>query len=221
MTVRRVLIACEGRHESGDRLDVALRPDSDLPALPQLVHRVLSGPAGVEYTCMPFTKVRHVPGKGHKWGRKVMRLILLAKARGFDAAVVLIDRDRKKDRERLIPLQEGRNGMTGPFPPCAVGTAVETFDAWMICDENAAEKAGGDKTKCRPEPENLDGKEGTGKHPKDISAIIFGSGENLGGKYAVVARYADLNLLSRRCPQGFTPFKQDIESRIDFVQKPQ
>ncbi|MBN1942655.1 MAG: DUF4276 family protein [Phycisphaerae bacterium] len=214
MTVRRVLIACEGKHESGSQTGVALQPEGELPALPRLIHRVLAEPSAVEYTCTPFSKVRHVPGKGHKWGRKVKRLILLAKADEYDAVVVLIDRDRKKNQDRLEPLKQARDEMMILFQSCAVGTAIETFDAWMICDENAIENADGDKSHCHTTPESLAGKEGSGKHPKDRAARIFGSGKGLANHYQTIAEHIDMNRLAERCPDGFAPFRKDVESRI-------
>jgi len=214
MTVRRVLIACEGNHESGGKFDVALQPECELPALPRLVHRILSEPSGVEYTCTPFSKVRHVRGKGHKWGKKVKRLILLAKAGEYDAVVVLIDRDRNRNQDRIEPLKQARDEMTTLFRSCAVGAAVETFDAWMICDENAIENSGGLKSHCHTSPESLSGKEGSGKHPKDRAAQIFGSGKRLAEQYTSIAEHIDIGRLTERCLEGFSPFRKDVETRI-------
>jgi hypothetical protein len=214
MGEKRVLIFGEGRHELADRVGEALR-GGDLPALPQLVHRILQEPVGVTYECRMWKDVKHVAGKGHKLARKVKRAILQATAQEFGAVVVLIDRDRNDDSELIVPLKEGRDSMSGlAGAACAVGAAVETFDAWMIADSNAVEMAGGDKSQCHPSPENLAGKEGTGNHPKDKVANIFGGSGGLGDRYKQIASAVRLKHLERCCPRGFAPFAEEVRTRL-------
>jgi len=63
----------------------------------------------------------------------------------------------------------------------------------------------------------LIGPNDTGKHPKDVAAVIFGSKAGLGGKYAVVAHHVDLDQLAKTCPKGFAPFADDVRRRIGPV----
>ena len=101
------------------------------------------------------------------------------------------------------------------YPQCAVGAAVETFDAWMIVDGRAIGRAGGDGSNSHPEPENLDGKPDRPDHPKTWALRILG-GEDAGlsRKYACVARELSLEQLERGCPRGFCPFARELEERV-------
>jgi len=213
---RGVLVFGEGKHELGDELGVPLTAEQ-LPALPRLIHRLLGEPENVYYTCEPLKTLPAAHGSGRKFAKKTAAAVRRAQDNGFTAVVVLIDRDRQPDRDRLGALTEGRSHVEGvQYPPCAVGTAVEALDAWMIADGTAVGAAGGDSANCHPAPEGLDGKEGTGNHPKDRAAELFGRG-GLGEKYALVAEAVDLELLEKQCPKGFKPFADDVRERIGPV----
>lgn len=220
MSGRGIAVFGEGRHDIGNALGKALSPE-ELPALPELVHRLLGTPQHLAYTCLKFKDVRAVHGRGHKFAKKVVRAIRQAKRELFEAAAIVIDRDRKPDAERIQALRQGRDKMlhTG-YPPCAVGAAVEAFDAWMIVDPKAVGAAGGDAAHCHVEPEKLRGKEGSRRHPKDIAADIFGSKKGLGKRYARVARHVDLPLLEKSCPRGFAPFADEVRERIGQEDSP-
>ena len=41
-------------------------------------------------------------------------------------------------------------------------------------------------------PERLKGKEGKGKHPKEVTAHVFGSGKGLDQKYRIVAEHLNI-----------------------------
>lgn len=212
MSSRRVVVFGEGPHELGNILDQSLSQDQ-LPALPQLIHRLLDSPSSVEYTCHNFKNVRPVHKRGHKFGRKVIRAVRQARRDGFTAVAIVIDRDRKPDRGRIGALRDGRDAVDGlEYPPCAVGCAVETFDAWMIADGKAIKQAGGAGN--HKNPESLDGKEGQGKHPKDIAARLFGGRRSLSSKYAAIADNVDIKLLEKACPKGFKHFAEEVCKRI-------
>ena len=216
VAAKRILVISEGRHEIGKKRWVKLE-DDDLPALPALLGNMLD-PGRCEFECGEWRSIGKARGgRGTIYSRKVKQAITIAKQKGFDAVVIVIDRDRESDRDRIMQLRKGRDEIqqnSTIFAPCAVGTAVETFDSWMICDENAVAHADGEKSKCHQNPESLDGKENTGKHPKNCAAQIFGPGEGLAQKYAVVARHIDLGLLGNRCSGGFAPFAKEIKERI-------
>lgn len=216
MSSQRVVVFGEGSHESGNNLDQSLSPNQ-LPALPQLIHRLMDNPSLVEYTCRSFKNVLPAHGRGHKFAGKVMRAVRKAKRDGFSAVAIVIDRDREPDKGRIGALREGRDAVDGlEYPPCAVGCAVETFDAWMITDGKAIAKAGGDSSKSHPEPEKLKGKKDTSDHPKNRAAEIFGvSVKNIpASKYATVALHIDLELLKKACPKGFKPFAEEVREKI-------
>lgn len=214
MSALGIAVYGEGKHELGGKFEQALSPDS-LPSLPRLVQRLLEYPQEVAYTCRRFKDVPAVHTRGQKFAKKVIRAIRQAKRDGFTALAIVIDRDGKPDRERIHALRGGRDALPAQeYPPCAVGTPVEAFDAWMIVDPKAVQGAGGDHRQCHAHPEKLNGKEETGRHPKDIAGAIFGGKRGLGSKYAAVAEKVDLGLLGRKCPKGFAPFAKEVQTRI-------
>ncbi len=226
----RIMVFGDGPNELGKpELWGKWLPVDDLGALPRIVDRLLKNPEDVEYAAEKFKKniphtaikIDDIPKNAniptrikHKSARKVQNAILLAKARGCRAVVILIDRDTEPDSERIILLKKGRDSLATyvGYPACAVGCAVETFDAWMIADGKAIKQAGGAGN--HKNPESLDGKEGTGKHPKDIAANIFDGKRNLSKKYAVVAENTDLLSLEKACPKGFKPFANEVREKI-------
>lgn len=164
-----VLVLGDGPHELGHDWEHLLEPDS-LPALPGLIHRLLGSPPGAMYDCRLLRRVQHTRGKGPTATKKVIAAVTIARQTGFDAVAILVDRDRARTTDKLRPLLAGRDkAETAGGPPCAVGVAVETFDAWMIVDTNAVARAGGNQAQCHPDPESLSGREGTGDHPKDVA----------------------------------------------------
>jgi len=216
MSTRRIAVFSEGRHDLGSELDVEL-DRSALPALPRLVDRRIDQPDDTVYVCRSFHKTKRVlGGTTPKLAKKVARALREASGGKFSSVVIVVDRDRDPDRTRQ--LRQGRDLLEYQgLPPCAVGTAVETFDAWMIADPNAVEAAGGDKGKCHASPESLDGTEDRGRHPKSYAAAAFGGVDGLSVKYAAVARHLRIDYLERCCPQGFAPFAAEVRERIGPV----
>ncbi len=203
---------------------------ADLPALPRLIYRQLDENPGVEFVCSKLAWIAPIHGKGpaqtvgnyasSKYTKAVIGAIVKAGQSDFSAVVILIDRDRRKTQETILPLKEGRDSLRHlGYPPCAVGCAVETFDAWMICDPKAIETAGGEHNKHHPSPESLQGNAKSDKHPKNVAKKIFGTprGVGLGQKYAVVAAGVRLDHLKKSCPKGFNPFADEISERITPV----
>ena len=231
MTQPRVLVMGEGPHELGP-----VPPDADrkawaleqgrLPALPLLVSRLLQRSAGVAYFARQTgRKKQHVHRNLRKRtppalsgrAKRVLWAIRAASRDEFDALAYVVDRDRADGEASVADLNEGREAAgAGAAVPCALGVAVETFDAWMICDAEAIDKAGGKPGKAHANPESLDRKEGSGNHPKDVADAIFDTrrGTGLGPNYAAVAEHVDLPGLERACPQGFGPFAEEVRERI-------
>lgn len=232
MADMRIMVFGDGPNELGKpELWGQWLPAGDLGALPQIVDHLLKNPKDVEYSAEKFKKniphtaikIDDIPKDAnistrikHKSARKVQNAILLAKANGCQAIIILIDRDTKPDSERIALLKEGRDTLATyvGYPVCAVGCAVETFDAWMIADGKAIGLAGGDASRSHREPEKMDGKEDTGRHPKDRAGEVFGGKTGLSPKYAAVALHVDLELLEKACPKGFKPFAEEVRDKI-------
>jgi hypothetical protein len=210
----RILVLGDGPNEVAREWQLLLSAE-ELPALPRLVHRLLQEPGSVSYGMGLFRRSVHGRGKGDVWQRKTEAAVRFAQEHGFDAVVILVDRDRQSMAVKFAPLAAGREvaDRLGGVP-CAIGCAIETFDAWMIVDGKAVGGAGGDASRSHPGPEGLDGDEGTGRHPKDRAIELFGRRDALTGAYAKVAGCVDLELLMRRCPKGFAPFAEEVRQRI-------
>lgn len=208
-----VMIWGDGSHEVGKGCNCPLKPGK-LPALPLLVHRVLDDPSDVTYRCDRFINVHHGRERTRGFENKTRVAMMEARDRGCAGLVILVDQDRKTGK--LRSLKAGRDDISIGYHACAVGAAVETFDAWMIdqAQTNAITQAGGDPTQGHRAPESLTGKERTGKHPKVVAASVFGSGKGLGQKYQLVAEHLDLALLKKHCPKGFASFADEIRDRI-------
>jgi hypothetical protein len=210
-----ILVLSDGPHEIGHTGDSAATGDG-LPPLSMLVSRILGTPSHVQFKTGALRKAgRAHKGEGH--ARKASLAIADARKEGHDAVVILLDADGDKVGRRAA-LERGRTDVPSTQSlPCAVGVAVETFDAWMIADGSAIGKAGGNASISHPSPESLGDKEGTGNHPKDRAGEIFGDKKALGPKYKVVAAHVDTDLLEKCCPKGFGPFAQEIRERIGAV----
>lgn len=211
--MKRILVLGDGPNELAKEWETLLA--TDLPALPILVKRLLGDPDDVQYDLRLFRRVVHSPGRGHAPEKKAESVIRYAKQNRFDAIVILFDRDRSSTVKKIKPLQDRRDSIAASvYVPCAIGCAVEAFDAWMIADGKAVDAAGGDASRTHPDPEKLDGEEATGHHPKDRAIELFGSRNALTAAYAKVAAVVDIPLLERCCEKGFKPFANEVRERI-------
>ena len=209
----RIAVFGDGEFELG-LIGRDYRAGESLPALLCLVHRLLGEPKNVAYRSLLFRQVLEAH-RGLDWYKKAKRAIWQAQREGYHAAVIVVDRDREATQKKNVPLRKARDEMfAAGFPPCATGVAVEAFDAWMIVDGRAVQEAGGDGTNCHGSPEGLDGKEGSGRHPKDWAGKLLGGHAGLGAKYAIIASKVDLELLRECCPKGFAPFAAEVCGRL-------
>jgi hypothetical protein len=214
MSELRVLLVSEGRHELGGCPD-GFAADDALPPLATLVRRIINKDAPVRFFCRRGKNIRkvHCGKMGSEWGKKVYSAIWHAAnskdGQTFDAVVVVVDRDGPKNADRLSHMKQGRNEFGDSRFPCALGVAVESFDAWMIADPHGIAAAHGDAEKAHARPEET-------RQPKDAADTIFGTsgGSGLGPKYTIVAQNADLANLAQACPKGFAPFAEEVRQRI-------
>jgi hypothetical protein len=214
MSEVHVLLVSEGRHELADCPEGYVSAEA-LPPLAILVHRMTGMDGTIRFCCRRGKSIRNVHrGKmSSGWGKKVYSAMWCAtngmEGETFDAVVVVVDRDGPRNAERLAEMQQGRNEYGDSSFPCALGVAVEAFDAWMIADPQGIAAAGGDATKTHANPEET-------RQPKDAADAIFGTrgGTGLGPKYATVAREANIANLEKSCPQGFAPFADEVRRRI-------
>lgn len=203
---RSIVVLSEGPHEVGDAEGQVGR--GALPALPCLVDRLLGEPKDVCYRPRVFRHEAHV--RGYK--KKVQAAMRKARNLGAVGVAVVVDRDGRSNRGRLGELQEGRDAMSPALAvPCAVGVAVEAFDAWMIADAGAVERAvPGAGGQAHPDPESMDA-----RAAREYARQRLGKG--LREKYAAIAGVVDLLALKRKCKEGFLPFADEVEKHLGHL----
>jgi hypothetical protein len=221
MSTKRILVYCEGKNEHGRCWDKEHIGMDHPGALPKLVNKLLPDTTDWHFCCRPWQKVKAPRGKGALLARKTMVAMQRGRLDEFDAVVIVMDRDRKKSRltDLTAGREKGSNDVSSPFVPCAIGVAVETFDAWMIVDGNAVNEAEGDGSNTHGDPESLDGKEDSGNHPKAWAKRIFG--DALTGAYTAVAQHVDVTMLQQRCPKGFGAFADDVKVHLSDLAAPE
>ena len=197
-------------------------PNADqpaLPALPCLVHRLLDSQPNIRFRTEMLRNIRtnQTGGAGPKWGKKVKAAVLRARQSGAKGVAIVADRDGT-GQERLRQMEAARDALDSTaWVPCALGLAIETFDAWMIADAHALREAGAIAAAPHPNPEGLDGREASGRHPKDYAATQFGQQSGLGEKYADIAAALDIAALERACPRGFGAFAREVRQHLQPV----
>jgi hypothetical protein len=131
--------------------------------------------------------------------------MLEAARRGFDGLILIIDQDNQPERGVEIKnSQEDRHVSISR----ALGVAVQTFDAWMIADENALTHVLGIVVAQQKSPEQL-------SDPKNLCAFFLNKsriGLGQSEMYARVALLVDVLKLEERYPLGFTPFATRVRN---------
>jgi hypothetical protein len=214
MSEVRVLLVSEGKHELADCPDGYVANHA-LPPLAILVQRITGKSGPIRFCCRRGKSIRNMHhGKmSSGWGKKVYSAMWHAAngsdGQAFDAVVMLVDRDGTKNDRRLSDMQQGRNEYGESKFPCALGVAVEAFDAWMIADKQGILAAGGNEAKAHTKPEEP-------RWPKNEADAIFGTcgGTGLGPKYAMAAKELEIANLETACPKGFKPFADEVRQRI-------
>ncbi len=193
----KILVVSEGKHE--------LNLDDGEPTngpLVRLVARVLRS-RGISPLEFERRAVKDLPpgmgvrGKAANYQHRARAWIHKAQIDGFDAIVLLVDQDRNPDRRIGLDAAQAETRL---HLPRAIGLAVESFDAWMLADEQAISKAT-EKTVFRQKnPETI----------KDSKAVLHALIETLGETrttmYLLIAEHSNLETLIERCPEGFAPF---------------
>lgn len=190
----KILLVAEGEHEHGG-------------ALQQLVSRVLGGNHEFKASRLADSPVR-VHGKGRGYEKKAIRWLMEAQKRGYDALILLVDRDGNRDRESEIKSAQQYPKAIGDKPfPRAMGVAVEMFDAWIFADEQALSRVVNTTIQTQQAPEGI-------TDPKEHLRLLLQSkvGRTPNAKlYSDVAGELDLERLRSQCPAGFGTFAKRIE----------
>ncbi len=137
-----------------------------------------------------------------------MKLALVAAAaRADDGVAVVVDNDRLPRSERINSMRSGVASAASAVP-CALGVAIEAFEAWMIADEDALERVLElpRRTGSRENPETI-------RFPKQTLNDIARH-RVTGRDLSKLAEEVDLDRLARRCRRGFGRFKQAVVQNL-------
>ena len=188
----RVLLVSEGVHEASGSLET-------------LVCRIVSQDLTCEWRALKDSKLRLHRGKGNRLFKRAVGWIREAQSNGFDALILLVDRDDEPTRIKEISKAQEENYLTQDFPR-ALGVAIRSFDAWMLADEQALAKVLGRLVNAQPAPEENDDPKADCERLRSASDTSL----RLRELYAQVATVADLACIERRCPHGFGNFAKRL-----------
>ena len=195
----RVLLISEGPHEGN--------PDDERPqALRCLVQRVLPAEATYKWlNVRDLPRGNPLPGKGGGHFKLALKALWYATREQFQAVILVTDADG--NRERISQFQKAQE--TDRFAlPRAFGIAVEEFDAWILADHQALSQTFQRTVGMQRSCESV-------RHPKETCRELMeghgwtGSQSEL---YQAVCRCADLQAVADRCPLGFAPFLERLQS---------
>jgi len=108
----------------------------DREALPVLVCKILGAEVATRFDVW---RVRVRGEKGTIYARRVKYFTRRARAAGFAALAVVVDKDKAPAGEKLRQLRAGRDEdrQNNPCLPTALGEANPHFDVWLLDDEKA------------------------------------------------------------------------------------
>ena len=216
----RVLVVGEGPDDIGP-----LEDDTVAGPLEVLLFRLLGEPHDWDCDRQSFLvrTSRHihpdVKNKGHKDARRVKRFMIEAGGDGYEALFVVVDRDADRAKERAVRRapDELRQETPAAFAiETVVGVAIETFDAWMLADDQAVSEVLGCDASAEGHPESLAGAPNTKDHTKTrMDGLIRSSasaGKHRWQLYPRIAEKASLARLKRKCPKGFGRFAKEVRA---------
>lgn len=212
----RVLVVGEGPTEIGDAQEESEHADG-YGFLPVIVRRLLGAQERDEFRGLNVKDRRlraHViRGKSKKLSKVVVAASRLAHHDGFDAVVVVIDRDAKPNERRRQALEKGREAAAGDYDvSVAVGVAIEEIEAWMLADETAIAGALGVENVPQQRAPEKD------KDPKrtlnELLEVQNTAGVSRRAFVQRIAAQARIDELRRRCPKGFGMFADDVATHL-------
>jgi hypothetical protein len=174
-----------------------------------------------------FPKKERIGRSQHGFANRLIGVLGLKEGREADAIVMVVDRDGKRNKDRIVELNKGREAVREAKKPCAVGVAIEMIEAWLLADEKALRTALEDPSIQRqPDPEDLDSRDKESeKYPKRKLARLME--QSLGREiarsefpdlYGKIAEAATIHFLQERCPDGFRPFAEQVRELASAVE---
>jgi len=144
-------------------------------------------------------------------------------ARNYGSAGVVFVMDSEGGPKALAKrqgdLEKGRDHELPEFP-MAVGVAHPCIEAWLLADASAIRRAVclAKDPEVPPEPEKCPAPcQDEEENPKRLLANAAGTGKkSLSADECdrIAKAISDVDLVCRRCPQGFAPFADEVRARI-------
>ncbi len=184
----KALLVGDGKHEGSGALEA-------------LVRMVIATEITFDYKKVNELRAYHGTGPGYY--KKALGWMGIAEKRGFDALILVIDEDDKRERVRQITNAQD-HGLARM--PRALGVAIRTFDAWMLADEQALSEVLGSVVQRQRDPEKIKDPKNVFRSLRDASA----STAPAAALYAELACRLNIKALETRCPKGFAPFAQRV-----------
>lgn len=236
--VPRTLKRRKGKHEPTRAVAAYEDTRGDLV---YIVRRILQdrarrpGSVQIEPTCRKFSDARFRIGRrknGQPHGHDAKLEVLvrevdeLARQSGVALDGVVAVADQRDPTQRILEqLETGRKilenqGMFGLAERCAVGVAICEIEAWLLADRKALRGVLGHAIGDRSLPGALE----SIRDPKSLLSAYIGeflstsrpegvTVDHLQLKRAL-AENMDPNEVSRLCPRGFGPFRQEVLERL-------
>ena len=181
--------------------------------VPILVHRLCGRPSGMLVKRRAFAFLQ-----GKRLAKKVQFAKRQASCSRSHGVIFVIDSEGDL-AGRLADMVEGRNREL-PQYPMAIGIAHPCIESWLLADATAIRRALelGSTPDVPDEPEALPAPlANRNRNPKTALRDTFPMcGKELSGKQkdCIAAAMNDMSLVRNRCPQGFAPFADEVETRI-------
>ncbi len=180
------------------------------------IRRLLAAAPDHELTVVPFVlpRLRKAEQGPRGEDENAARAVREARRQRCDGLVFLRDGDGvAEDRRRKN--EAGFEAEQAAGPPAVMGIQIETMEAWLLADVASFERVVGLPPGLTKRPEALWGKphDPTSSHPKQIynRLVKAGTGRNHRDTAIALAEAADLDVLTRECPEGFGRFRADFE----------
>lgn len=222
----RILVLGEGTTDLG-RCDRDGVPESE-GVLPILVRKLLESHAvsPIEIRVKRWIDIRlfskRISRSATGFANK-LRAALKLEGRQADAIIAVVDRDGTPRNDRIQELSAGRESLREAKKPVAVGVAIEMIEAWLLADEHGLRVAlDSNDIQTQPEPESLSAREeSSANNPKGRLNLLMrealgneSDAESYGFICAAIAKASSIDVLERRCSDGFAPFAKQVRELI-------
>ena len=184
--------------------------------LPILVHKLCGKPQQMLVKRRSFAMLE---GRGKGLAKKVQFTKRQAQQNKSDGVVFVLDTEGDM-AGRLQAMTEGRD-REQPDYPTAIGVAHPCIEAWLLADPTAIRRGLNlSETPTIPdEPEKLPAPcHDRNMNPKTIlrDAVAGTARREISTreKDSIAAAMNDMAVLRKRCPQGFAPFANEVETYI-------